>query len=296
MAYGTPASRDSIEEYYTHIRRGRPPTPEQLADLERRYDAIGGLSPLAARTAEQGRRLGAALEHTAPGRFVVRLGNKHAPPFIEDAVADLAAAGCGSAVGLVLAPHYSRASVGDYAARAADAGDAHGIRVTAIRSWHVLPEYLSFTAGELGRALAGVPAGSHVLFSAHSLPERALVDDPYPDQLREGAAAAAGQAGLGPDRWSIAWQSAGRTPEPWRGPDLLDVIADRARRGDLGVVVCPHGFVADHLEVLYDVDVEARAAAGHAGIAFTRTRMLGDDPMVFDALARLVVENADGAE
>lgn len=293
MAYGTPGSRGAVEEYYTHIRRGRPPTPELLADLVRRYDAIGGLSPLAARTEEQRRRLEDALEGVAPGRFHIVLGNKHAPPFIEDAVADLAARGCRAAVGLVLAPHHSRASVGEYARRAADAAGARGMTFNTIPSWHLLAEYLAFTAAALARALERVPAGSHVLFSAHSLPERALVDDPYPGQLEAGAAAVAQRVGLPADRWSVAWQSAGRTPEPWRGPDLLDVIADLGGRdGVAGVVVCPHGFVADHLEVLHDVDVEARAAAGRAGIAFTRTEVLNDDPEVFAALARLVADTA----
>lgn len=223
------------------------------------------------------------------------LGNKHAPPFVEDAVAALASSGCRSAVGLVLAPHYSRASVGDYTGRAAAAGAANGVEVTTIRSWHLLPEYVAFTASALDRAQAEVPEGSHVLFTAHSLPERALLGDPYPDQLAEGAAAVAERAGLPGGGWSIAWQSAGRTPDPWRGPDVLEVVAELAAAGSPGVVVCPHGFVADHLEVLYDLDVEAREAAGRAGIAFARTAVLNDDPRVFGALARLVTETSVGA-
>ncbi len=297
MAHGTPESRDAVEAFYTRIRRGRPPTPELLADLVRRYEAIGGLSPLGEHTRRQHRRLEAALDRMSPGRFRVRLGQKHVAPFIEDAVAELHDLGCRSVVGLVLAPHHSRAGVGEYARRASDAAAAQGITATTIPSWHLLPEYLDFTATALVAAAARVPPGSRVLFTAHSLPERALVGDPYPEQLTAGAEAAAARAGLPRDRWSIAWQSAGRTPGPWRGPDLLEVIARLGTDPDApGVIVCPHGFVAEHLEVLYDVDVEARAAAAEAGLAFARTGVLHDDPTVFDALARLVATTADEAD
>ena len=142
MAYGTPASPDDVEAYYTHIRRGRPPSAEQLADLRRRYDAIGGVSPLARRTEEQRATLAAALDRLEPGRFRVLLGQKHAAPFIEDAVAELAAAGAERTVGLVLAPHHARASVGEYQARAAEAAAAHGVEHRSIESLAPEPAYL----------------------------------------------------------------------------------------------------------------------------------------------------------
>ncbi len=284
MAYGTPRTPDDVEAYYTHIRRGRPPTEEQLADLRRRYDALGGVSPLAQRTEAQ--RVGLA---TALGDgYRVVLGQKHAPPFIEDAVDELADGGVEQVVGLVLAPHFSAASVGEYQARLAERAAERGLAAAGIESWHTEPAYLDFLAGAVTEALAGLPEGTKVLFTAHSLPERVLAGDPYPDQLAESAAAVAARVGLPPwAGWGLAWQSAGRTPEPWRGPDVLDVLRELAATGRCpGVLVCAQGFVADHLEVLYDLDVEAAGLAGQLGLPFARTRSLNDDPEVLAALAR----------
>jgi ferrochelatase len=288
MAYGTPATPDDIEAYYTHVRRGRPPTPELLADLRGRYEAIGGTSPLLERTRAQAAGLAAAL---GPG-FAVELGMKHAPPFVEDGVAALARAGVRRVVGLVLAPHYSRLSVGEYAERADAAAAEHGVDLDTIRSWHVAPEYVDLLAAyvtgtllDMGAALTG--RSIDVVFTAHSLPSRILSDgDPYPQQLRETAEAVAGRVPL--EQWSVGWQSAGRTAEPWIGPDILDVLRDRAADGFGGVVVCPAGFVSDHLEVLYDLDVEARALAGELGLDFARTRMPNDDPRFCSMLADVV--------
>ena len=294
MAYGTPRSPDDVEAYYTDIRRGRPPTPEQLADLPARYAAIGGISPLAERTEAQRAALAAALEDRAPGEFEVVLGQKHAAPFIEDAVRTLADKGITRAVGLVLAPHYSASSVGQYQSRAAAAGADLGVELLPIDSWHLEPAYLDFLTAALAEIRADLPAGHKVLFTAHSLPERVLVDDPYPDQLRESAAAVAERLGMLPwPEWAIAWQSAGRTPEPWRGPDVLQVIRDLGETGrGTGVAVCAQGFTSDHLEVLYDLDIEARRLAEEHGLAFARTRSLNDDPTVMAALADRVLARA----
>ena len=295
MAYGTPASPDQIEAYYTHIRRGRPPSPEQLAELTERYRAIGGLSPLAERTRAQVAAIAAALDAGSPGRWLVDLGNKHAAPFLEDAVATLAGRAAPGGrpdrlVGLVLAPHYSRTSVGEYHARAAATAAEHGVPYTPIESWHTLPAWLDAQAARVRSALGSLPAATKVLFTAHSLPERVLADDPYPDELRASASAIAERAGL--DRWygwTLAWQSAGRTPEPWRGPDVADVIRDLGATGRAeGVLVCPQGFVSDHLEVLYDLDVGARRVAAEAGLAFARTASINDEPAVMAGLADLV--------
>jgi len=294
MAYGTPATPTDVEAYYTHIRRGRAPTPEQLADLIARYDAIGGISPLAQRTEAQRAALQAALDERAPGRTRVVLGQKHAAPFIEDAVDALAAEHTERVVGLVLAPHFSGLSVGEYQRRLSTAATEHGQRTAGVESWHMEPSYLQFLTDATRDALAPLPERTKVLFTAHSLPERVLVDDPYPDQLRESAAAVAEATGL--DRWagwSVAWQSAGRTPEPWIGPDVLDVIRDLAETGAAdGVLVCPQGFVSDHLEVVYDLDIEAQRVADAVGLAFARTRVLNDDPSVLGALADRVLAAA----
>ncbi len=291
MAYGTPRAPEDIEAYYTHIRRGRPPTPEQLDDLVARYAAIGGISPLAARTEAQR----AALEHAltdAPGpAWTVVLGQKHAAPFVEDGIETLAASGVDVVVGLVLAPHYSGFSVGQYHERAAAALAPHGIAYRRIDSWHLEPAYLDFLTRGVRDAQATLPAKHKVFFTAHSLPERVLAGDPYPDQLRESAATVADRLGLSPwADWALGWQSAGRTPEPWRGPDILEIIRDLGGTGRAeGVLVCPQGFTADHLEVLYDLDIEATKVAAEQGLTFARTTSLNDDPTVMAALAARVI-------
>ena len=286
MAYGTPATPADVEAYYTHVRRGRPPTPEQLADLQRRYEAIGGTSPLLERTEAQRRGVQAALD--CHGQFRVVLGMKHAPPFIEDAVERVVEQGSSRAFGVVLAPHYSRLSVGEYEERArAAAGDR--LDVTMVQSWHDAPAYLDALSERVQKALATLPERSEVVFTAHSLPARIVAEgDPYPDQLRATAEAVAVHAGGA--RWRVAWQSAGRTPEPWLGPDIGEVLGQLAAAGEVeGVLVCPAGFTSDHLEILYDLDVEARARAGELGLAFARTESLNDDPRLCEAVAGAVL-------
>jgi len=292
MAYGTPASPDDIEAYYTHIRRGRPPTEELLAELVGRYDAIGGISPLAQRTAAQVNAIRTALEELAPGRYVVGLGQKHAAPFIEDGVAALAELGVDHIVGLVLAPHYSGFSVGQYHGRAGDAAAELGIGFSGVDDWHLTPEFVGHQAASVTERLESLPERTKVVFTAHSLPERVLEGDPYPDQLRDSAAAIAEAAGLEPwSGWSLGWQSAGRTPEPWRGPDILEIIRDLAGTGAAdGILVVPQGFTSDHLEVLFDLDIEAAGIADDLGLAFARTDVVNDDPAVMSALARRVVD------
>jgi ferrochelatase len=276
MAYGTPRDRDDIETYYTDIRRGRTPPPDLLADLIRRYDALGGTFPLRDITNRQVAALAAALG----SGYDVRLGTKHSSPRIEETVVELRAAGVERIVGLVLAPHYSAFSVGEYASRA-------GAAVDVIESWHLLPAYLDFLDRAVASALSTVPPGAEVVFTAHSLPERILAaGDPYPAQLRETAAAVAARHPGVP--WSVAWQSAGRTPETWLGPDVLEVLRDRARDGSPGVVVCACGFVADHLEVAYDLDIEATAVAAELELPFARTASVNDDATVMAALADLI--------
>jgi ferrochelatase len=284
MAYGTPARPEDVAAYYTDIRRGRPPTAEQLADLQRRYDAIGGISPLAARTEAQRSRLQSALDERAPGGFEVVLGFKHVAPFIEDAVASIEA---DRMIGLVLAPHFSELSVGEYLSRAAKAAATPFV---GIESWAIEPSYVEFLAGAVRSTLETMPEGTQVLFTAHSLPRRA--QPRYATELRATAAAVAQRLDLAPwAGWATAWQSAGRTPEPWLGPDVLQVIDELAATGRAtGLVVCPCGFVADHLEVLYDLDIEATRAADRVGLPFARTPVLNDDPSVFAALADRILD------
>ena len=290
MAYGSPASPDDVEAYYTHIRRGRPPAPEQLADLRRRYDAIGGISPLAQRTEAQRAAIEQHLDELDPGRFVVRLGQKHAAPFVEDGVASLADAGVDGIVGVVLAPHWSAASVGQYDGRAAEEAARRGLPYEGVERWADLDAFVEHQASSLKALLGRMPARTKVVFTAHSLPERALQGDPYPDELFASARAIATRAGLAAwGDWGLAWQSAGATPEPWRGPDLLTVIDDLAETGRAeGLAVVAQGFTSDHLEVLYDLDVEAAGRAAERGLAFGRTEVVNADPRVMRALAERV--------
>jgi protoporphyrin/coproporphyrin ferrochelatase len=288
MAYGTPSSLDEVEAYYTHIRRGRAPTADQLAELMGRYEAIGGVSPLFARTRDQVAAIEAALSAEAPGEWAVELGTKHAAPFVEDAVGALAGRGAERVVGLVLAPHYSRGSVGEYHARAGAASSSLGLTYAGIDSWHDSGAWLDAQAARVRSALAGLPAATEVLFTAHSLPERVLEGDPYTDELAASARAIAARVGLDGSQWRLAWQSAGRTPEPWRGPDVAEVIRALGAAGSgsvAGVLVCPQGFTSDHLEVLYDLDIDARRVAEQSGLAFARTASINDDPAVMADLA-----------
>jgi ferrochelatase len=278
MAYGTPASADELAAYYTHIRRGRPPSDDQLGELRARYEAIGGMSPLRRITEAQRDRIAIALGDG----FEVALGFKHASPFVEDAVVTLKDEDVTQIVGVVLAPHDSRGSIGEYIERL-------GPDVKAIRSWHDVPEWRSFEANAVRTALASMPSRTHVVFTAHSLPERVLEGDVYVDELQASASGIASRADLADGDWSIGWQSASRTPEPWRGPDIGEVVSALASEGSVdGVLVCPQGFSADHLEVLYDLDVVARGRAESLGLTFGRTAMVNDDAVVLTALAAKV--------
>ena len=263
MAHGTPTGAPEIEPFYTRIRRGRPPTAEQLAELEGRYRAIGGVSPLAERTAAQVAAVRAELEARRPGRYTVSFGAKHTDPLIEEAAGALAAGGVGSGhrpgADTARLVHGVRRSIST--GRRTPSGPRPWWRSdpgTPSRRWCRC--WRRGLRDALARQ-AAAPERTHVLFTAHSLPERIrAAGDTYPAQLEESAQLVARAAGL--SAWGVAWQSAGRTPEPWLGPDVRDEVRRLAAEGTTdAVVVCPIGFVADHLEVLYDLDVELAAVA-----------------------------------
>lgn len=298
MAYGTAAGVEDIERYYTDIRGGRPPAPELLEELKARYAAIGNRFPLLDVTRRQAQALERELNLGDGGAFRVYLGMKHSPPFIAEGVGRIRADSVPRAVGLVLAPHYSRLSVGSYVERvraALETGERDpGSAWTFIESWHDHPLFIEVLASRVERAMSGLPpkerGGAAVVFSAHSLPARILEEgDPYASQLLDTADQVAERLGLAP--YTTAWQSAGRTPEPWLGPELSDVIRDLAAAGHPAVVVCPCGFVSDHLEILYDLDIEAQEVARQAGIRLVRTKSLNADPDFIRALAAVVVDH-----
>jgi ferrochelatase len=292
MAYGTPSGPDDVERYYTDIRGGRPPSPEMLADLKHRYEAIGNTFPLAALTRAQGEALVAELNRDASGpEFVLFFGMKHSPPFVADAVARMIDERIDQGVGLVLAPHYSRMSIGSYIDRVRKASGSTGPRFTFVESWYDDPEFLALLADRVrdarGRLAEGLGANDLVVFTAHSLPTKILDwNDPYPTQLAQTADAVAARLGL--DRFTTGWQSAGRTPDPWLGPSLEQVIERAADDGHTAVVVCPCGFVADHLEILYDIDIEAQEVARRRRIPLVRTESMNADPRFIQALASVV--------
>jgi ferrochelatase len=293
MSYGTPASLENVEAYYTHIRGGRRPSPELIEGLVARYRAIGGLSPLLDITRRQAAALEAALNGAQGKSFRVYVGMKHAPPFIADAVSDMASDGLSRGLAMALAPHYSRMSIGGYINTVKKAlGELPSpLPMAFVESWHDHPTFLGAVAEGLQEALGRLSqaerAAVHVIFTAHSLPARILEwDDPYPRELRRTCEGVARLVGL--QRWDFAYQSAGHTPDPWLGPDVKEVLERLAAEGKRPVVICPVGFVADHLEVLYDIDVECQALAASLGMRLERTPSPNDRPRFIAALAEVV--------
>lgn len=306
MAYGTAAGPDDIERYYTDIRGGRAPSPGHLQELKDRYASIGNVFPLLDTTRAQAEGLVERLNELAgPERFRAYLGMKHSPPFIPDGVEQMRAEGIERGIGIVMAPHWSGMSVETYVERVAQAVDDHGETpaFTFVRSYHDHPAFISFLTDRVREALEAMPGevrdDTVVIFSAHSLPVRTVDDGTqrckycdcddscrYRDGLQRTADLVAERLGL--ERYLIAWQSAGRTADPWWGPPVEDVIQQIAEQGDRAVLVCSAGFVADHLEILYDLDIEAREIAEGAGLVFARTRMPNADPDYLDVLAEVV--------
>ena len=302
MSYGTPASMDQIEAYYTHIRRGNPPSTEQLQELTMRYDAIvGGMFPLRENTDKQVQALQEELDRRTEEndvKYVCYQGLKHASPFIEDGIAKMAADGIREAIGIVLAPHYSIMSVGGYMKRAEAEADKHGIAFKGIHSYHLHPQLIETLQLRLTEKLKEYEAEGvsrdevHVLFSAHSLPARIVeMNDPYPAQLLESSEAIAEQSGVPRDHWQFTWQSAGQTATPWLGPDIMDTLDTVVEQGIRYVISAPIGFVSDHLEVLYDLDIEAKQKADSIGLGFKRIRSLNQDPLYMSVLADCIMQD-----
>ncbi|MBV9120792.1 MAG: ferrochelatase [Chloroflexi bacterium] len=280
MAYGTPAGPDEVGAFYTHIRGGRPPDTELLQRLEARYEAIGGRSPLLEITKAQA----AALQEELGPAYRVWLGMKHWHPYIRQSVDEMSAAGIRRAVAVALAPHYSKLSVGAYFQAIDEANQS--IEFAKVQSWHLQPEYLAAIRERITQASSGFEPEA-VIFTAHSLPRRILNEgDPYVEQL--GATAQAIAAELHLPHWRFAFQSAGATGDAWLGPDILQALQDVAAEGARRVLVAPIGFISDHLEILYDLDVQAQARASDLGLQLRRTESLNAAPKLIAALADTV--------
>ncbi len=292
MAYGGPSRLAEVEPYLMDVRGFRPTPPTVVEEVRRRYEAIGGRSPILERTRAQARALEAALNSNG-NRFSAAVGMRHWTPYIRDALAELQAADISRAVGVVMAPHYSRMSIDAYYRKVREAGIA--IEIAPIEEWHLLPGYLEALAARVRQALERFPAagrdGIPVIFTAHSLPRRILEwDDPYPGQLEATMRAVLDRLGDRPHRF--AYQSAAMTGDPWLGPDAGDVLEELAAEGYRAAVLAPVGFTCEHVEVLYDVDIELQRRAGELGVRLERVDMVNDDPGMMAGLADLVRQTA----
>ena len=295
MAYGGPASLDELPGYLADIRSGRTTSRAVLEEVTESYRAIGGRSPLLDATRAQ---VDAIARELGDG-FRCYLGMRHWSPWIEEVVGEMLEDGVTHAVGLVLAPQFSALSVARYEQKIADGLELYRGRMelVRVRSYHDHPGLIDAFAARVAEGLARWPEEErdrvHVVFSAHSLPERVLAGgDPYDAQCRETACLVGERAGLPTERWSWSYQSAGRTPEPWAGPDLGEHLEELAERGVRDVVSVPVGFVSDHVELLFDVDVRAQGVAKRIGVRLERPPALNDDPRFVAALAEIVRDRA----
>jgi ferrochelatase len=288
-----------VEPYFTHIRGGRTPSPEAVARLQARYALVGGRTPLLDITRAVQAGLEEALNRDTLGAYRVYAGMKHWHPFIGDVMAGMAADGIRDVIAVALAPHYSRISIGGYrkAVDEAQATLSHPFQVTFVESWGMQPDFLDLMADLVRAGLEQFPAEEQdavlLVFSAHSLPERIRTwDDPYEAQLRASSAAVAARVGPGgrPRPWRFAWQSAGETGEPWIGPDICDYLETLHGEGVRHMLQIPIGFVADHLEIFYDIDYEAKNKARELGMTLHRTAMPNATPAFIRTLRAVVLE------
>lgn len=297
MAYGTPYKEEDIERYYTHIRRGRKPSDEALEELTERYRAIGGISPLAKITEEQAKKLEEHLNSVQDEiEFKSYLGLKHIEPFVEDAVLAMHEDGLEEAVSIVLAPHFSTFSVKSYNHRAkAEAEKLGGPKITSIESWYQEPKFIDYWVKQVKETYEKMTeeerAKAVLIVSAHSLPEKIIqAGDPYPQQLQETADLIAEGAGI--KDYVVGWQSAGNTPEPWIGPDVQDLTRELyEKHGYKTFVYIPVGFVSDHLEVLYDNDIECKIVTDELNANYYRPEMPNAKPEFIDSLATVVLKH-----
>jgi protoporphyrin/coproporphyrin ferrochelatase len=282
MAHGTPSSMDDMPEYLRLVRGGRPPSPELIAEMRHNYEAIGGKSPLTDLTFAQG----AALSHLLGPHIPVAVGMRNWKPFLQEAISELASKGVTRIIGIPLAPQFSTLSVTKYF-DAATAALPHGITLEPIHSFFDHPLLLEAFAERLRAAAPRTDEA--IVFTAHSLPTRVIdAGDPYATEVAATARGVAERSGVA--QYRVAYQSAGRTPEPWIGPDLSDLIREASTGGIRHFLVIPVGFVCDHTEILFDIDVQAQSTARAVGATLRRTESLNSSPTFIAALESLVRE------
>ncbi len=291
MAYGGPLSLDDVEPYLLDVRGGRPTPPELVAEVRERYARIGGRSPLLDHTRAQARALETFLQERWGPDVRTFVAMRHWHPYIREVVPEIVRQGFRRLVAIPMAPHYSRMSVGAYRRALEGALRSTGAAVTLhfVERWGDHPGFVEAVATKVRQALARFPADAspEVIFTAHSLPRRVVdAGDPYDREIKESATRVAAAVGL--TRWHQAYQSAGAMNVPWLGPDVGDLLADLAREGARHVLVVPIGFVCDHVEILYDIDIELREQAERLGVHLERTESLNEDPRLIATLASLV--------
>lgn len=293
MSYGTPKDENDIERYYTHIRGGRVPAPPMIEALKGKYRKIGGITPLAKITNAQATKLvGILNENSSECEFILYLGYKHSLPYIEDAVKQMEVDGIDEAVGIVTAPHYSIMSVKDYQKRANEAVEKLSIKM--VDSWYAEACFIKYWTDEIKKKLSETNGETKVFFTAHSLPEKIReLNDVYEFQMAESAKLIAEQ--FDALDYEIAWQSAAPTPIPWIGPDVNDAIGEVAKINDIkNAIVAPIGFVSDHLEILFDNDIECKETCEKVGMNYIRTSMPNDNVTFINAMASAIVKKMEG--
>ncbi len=298
MTYGSPATLDDMPAYLQNVRGGRTPDEDLIKEFRRRYQLIGG-SPLLPITREQAAALQEELnaQHPHGPRFHVMVGMRFAPPFIADVVPEVAA-GTHKLIGIIMSPQYSPIIMSGYVRALEDAVANLGrddLELKIAEDWHLQPYFLQAVAERLLQALSKMPEDVRervpILLSAHSMPKRVVENEPdYINALKETAAAIARLAGLPDERWSFCYQSAGHTPEEWLKPDFADIMPELKAAGHTHVLIAPVQFLADHLEILYDIEIGAREQAEEQGIVFARTESLNTSPLFIKALAEVVKE------
>jgi len=288
MAYGSPNKLEDILPFYTDIRRGNAPTEVLLEELTERYISIGGSSPLLKVTNAQAELAAEALEMPA------YVGMRHWEPWVHEAVEQMQKDGVTHSVGMVMAPHFSTMSIAKYIGKVETAMKDlnYDLKINFIESWNVEPEYIQALMQKIETALGDWDrADAHYIFTAHSLPARILDEgDPYPNQLMETAKKLAYELGIDESSWSFAFQSAGRTTEKWLGPDLLEKIDELELAGKTKLLICSIGFITDHLEVMYDIDIEAQDHIKNKDMAIRRADSLNADPLLGKLFGRLISE------
>lgn len=295
MAYGGPNNLDEVEPYLLDVRNHRPTAPEIIHEVRERYREIGGRSPILERTQAQAAALEAAL-NTAGADFIVSVGMRHWHPYIKDTLAEMQARGIERAVGLVMAPHYSRMSIEAYFKKIEEAGSP--IEISRVDQWYLLPGYLDALAGRARAALERFPeelrSSVPIIFTAHSLPQKILESgDPYPIQLRATVTALMQRLGAQPHEF--AYQSAAISGDPWLGPDAGEIIKRLASEGRHAILICPIGFVCEHVEILHDIDIVYQNLAKSLGVHLERIEMLNDAPQMISGLAGLLRQTAKEA-